>query len=364
MHLDPSAGSLERMHALVHRLCAPTCGGRAAGSPEGQAARSLLIDELEAAGVAPAGPVGFVQPVPGCAGANLLGKVPGSGPRADRFILVCAHYDHLGWHTPGREAFWGADDNAAAVAIAVEVGRALAAAPAGLGRSVLLCLFDGEEPPFFLTRGMGSESFARQPTVPLSSIDLMICMDLVGHALGTEGLPAALRQALFVLGAEKSEGTGALCDSIAGAVPGVTPVRLGIDLIPPLSDYHPFQARQVPFLFLTCGRWRHYHQVTDTPDRLDYSKMVAIARWLELLVRQAAARPEPEVLFLPGGREDGKTLHSLWQCLTLMAPWSAGAKDAMRRIEALARESRGRLLKDAELAEVQMLLGQLEALLG
>ena len=37
-------GALERMYALVHNLCAPACGGRAAGTPEGQAARALLID--------------------------------------------------------------------------------------------------------------------------------------------------------------------------------------------------------------------------------------------------------------------------------------------------------------------------------
>ncbi len=361
MHTDPQrlAGPVERMRALVQQLCSPSCGGRAPGTREGEAARSVLIAALSQAGIAPSGPVGYIQPVPGCSGANLLGQV--AQARGDRYILIGAHYDHLGWHTPNREAYWGADDNAAAVAIAIEVGRAIAAAPAGLSRQVLLCLFDGEEPPFFLTRGMGSEHWARHPTVPLSSIDLMICMDLVGHALGQEGHPATLRQALFVVGAEKSAGTAALCDGIV--VPGVAPMRLGINLFPPLSDYHPFQLRQVPFLFLTCGRWRHYHQVTDTPDRLDYPKMAAIASWVEAVVRGTAKRPE-RVAYLPDGRDDSQSLHTLWSGLSLLAPWSSTGRDGLKGVEKLIHSVQGRDLYPREFAQVLLVLAQLEGLLS
>src|SRR5580658_248502 len=186
-----SPGSQERMRALVLQLCSPACGGRASGSREGEAARALLVGALEEAGIAVAGPVGYTQPVPACGGANLLGKVPaGSGPQQghkERYILIGAHYDHLGWRSPGKDAYWGADDNAAAVAIALEVGRALSRTRADLQRTVIIALFDGEEPPFFLTRGMGSEHYTRHPTVPLDRIDLMVCLDLVGHALGQEG---------------------------------------------------------------------------------------------------------------------------------------------------------------------------------
>ena len=354
------ASPLERMRALVYQLCSPSCGGRAPGTREGEAARAVLIAALEQAGIAPAGPVGYAQPVPGCSGANLLGKV--AEARGDRYILIGAHYDHLGWHTPSREAYWGADDNAAAVAIAMEVARALAERPDGLSRQVLLCLFDGEEPPFFLTRGMGSEHWARHPTVPLDRIDLMLCMDLVGHSLGQEGHPAALRQALFVLGAEKSMGTAALCDGLAA--PGLTPMRLGIDLLPPMSDYRPFQLRQVPFLFLTCGRWRHYHQVTDTPDRLDYGKMTAIAAWVETAVRATAARPERPVVYLPDGRDDARTLNMLWSGLSLLAPWSSIGRDGLRVVEKLIHAARGRDLDAREFEQAKMVAMQLEVQLS
>ena len=106
-------------------------------------------------------------------------------------MLVGAHYDHLGKH--GSDTFYGADDNAAAVAILVEVGRALATRPPE-GRSVLLAAFDCEEPPHFCSEAMGSAHFVAHPTIPLQEIDLMVCMDLVGHAVGSERAPAEVRQ--------------------------------------------------------------------------------------------------------------------------------------------------------------------------
>ena len=143
------------------------------------------------------------QPVPGCGGANVLATLRGE---QDRWVLVAAHYDHLGGS--GRHTYHGADDNAAAVAIMIETARALRQNPPK-GRGVLFAAFDGEEPPYFLSEAMGSEHYARHPTVPLSNIDLMVCMDLVGHAVGPDGAPDEVRQSVFALGAERSEGTGA-----------------------------------------------------------------------------------------------------------------------------------------------------------
>jgi len=37
-------------------------------------------------------------------------------------------------------------------------------------------------------------------------------------------------------------------------------------------------ANGVPYFFLSCGHWAHYHQPTDTPDRLNYKKVERITR--------------------------------------------------------------------------------------
>src|SRR5688572_1665126 len=167
------------MRHLVELLCSDECAGRAPGTPGGLAARRIVMDAFREAGLAP-----VEQKIQ--VGANVLASVPGT---TDRWVLVAAHYDHLGKH--GRDIYRGADDNAAAVAILVEVGRALAREK--LKRGVIFAAFDAEEPPHYLQETMGSQEWARRPTVPLDRLDLMICMDLVGHALGPTGTPEDVR---------------------------------------------------------------------------------------------------------------------------------------------------------------------------
>jgi Zn-dependent M28 family amino/carboxypeptidase len=300
----------------------------------------LIVDAFGEAGLAV-----VEEPVPASNGVNLIATL-GQGARA---ILVGAHYDHLG--AIGGSIYWGADDNAAAVAILVEVGRALAAGPP-LPRRVILCAFDAEEPPHFLGDGMGSEHFAAR--APVDEIDLMIAMDLVGHALGPPAAPPRVRDSLFALGAETSEGTAALVDSQSSA--GLVVRRAGINVLPPLSDYHPFQRRGVPFLFLTGGRWRHYHTPEDTPEKLSYEKIAATAAWLTALVRAAALAPGPRK-FLPDGRDDASTVRALVEL-------SAELDDRIHaRAVKLLANLRERLTP-SQFMETQLLLATVESLLA
>lgn len=338
------------MRSLVSELCSEACAGRAPGTREGLAARRVVKGALRAAGLDP-----FEQEVPGCRGANVLAKLDGD---IDRYVVVGAHFDHLGRR--GQQVFWGADDNAAAVAILVRVAGALSRRRAG-GRGVIFAAFDGEEPPYFLSGGMGSQRFAKEPPVPIEKIDMMVCMDLVGHAFGPEGLPGDVRGSVFALGAERSAGTSDLVDGLSRAEPGVVVRRADVEIVPPLSDYEPFWRREVPFLFLTGGRWRHYHTPEDTPEKLDYTKMEATARWLERYVRQTCERPEDQVVFEKWAGDDAGTLRSL---IDLLGPLAAVAPEAeMARSMAeglLAAVGKNNRLPGARRGEVAMLVAALE----
>lgn len=337
------------MRELVQALCAPACAGRKPGTPGGAAARALIVSAFRQTGLDP-----FEQSVPGCGGANVLATIPGE---IDRWIVVGAHHDHLG--KSGGQVYWGADDNAAAVGILLEVAQQLARKKPR-GRGVIFASFDGEEPPYFLTAGMGSEHFARNPIVPLSQIDLMICMDLVGHGLGSEGLPDAVTQSLFALGAERSTGTAAQVDALATAEPGVILRRLDADVVPPLSDYHSFSRRDVPFLFLTAGRSRRYHTPQDTPEGLDWPKMAATARWLERYIRQTCELPAPP-RFDAKARDDVATLRSILALSRALAPYAEQARAATTLAEGLLRscDRSGRLPADLQ-PHISVLLLSLE----
>jgi len=287
--------------------------------------------------------------VPACDGVNLLAKL-GHGPR---WVIVAAHYDHLG--KAGRDIFRGADDNAAAVAILIEVARSLAARPPK-GRSVLIAAFDAEEPPHFLTEAMGSSHFCAQPPFPLESVDLMVCMDLVGHAVGPEGAPEDVRQSVFALGAERSEGTGALVDRLARSEPGVVIRRMDAETVPPLSDYWGFWRREVPFLFLTNGRWQHYHTPEDTPEKLDYDKMAATANWIEQLARA----PVKQKRKFTDGRDDAATLRTLRAVVKKIESSWPPAKMILSRLDQIEE---GNFTPD-HFTEARMALAMIESALA
>ena len=240
-------------------------------------------------------------------------------------VLLAAHYDACGSDNPG------ADDNAAAVAIVLSVAEELAKKE--LDRTVLIALFDAEEPPYFLSPVMGSQWFVDHPTVPIDAIDTMICLDLVGHALGPEGLPELVRESVFVLGAEKSTGTAALLDALP-PVAGIAARQIDNYIIPSMSDYDAFMNAGVPFLFYTMGRSEHYHAATDTPDRLDYDKMSAFATHLTDLVMALANRPDtPE--FMPDRFDDAATVATIGELLDALVPYVPAAEMAQPIVDGL-----------------------------
>jgi Zn-dependent M28 family amino/carboxypeptidase len=269
----------------------------------------------------------FEQAVPGCGGANVLAKIPGDDPR---WIVVGAHFDHLGQE--GKKTYWGADDNAAAVGVLVDVGRALARERNG--RGVILAAFDGEEPPWFATGAMGSRAFVENPPVALSDIDLMVCMDLVGHRFGPDILPDEIGHSLFALGAERSTGTLPLVRFMKRSESGLIVRTADAEIIPPLSDHEPFWRAKIPFLFLSAGRSRVYHTPEDTPDKLDHAKIAATSRWLERFVRASRTRDE-RIEFDEHGSGDAVTLDELDEMTEALSSISTEAQFARRRVQHL-----------------------------
>jgi Zn-dependent M28 family amino/carboxypeptidase len=332
---------------LVEALCSDECAGRAPGTAGGKAARRIVMDAFRSAGLTPT-----EQPIE--VGANVLATRPG---KTDRWVMLAAHYDHLG--KDGKDIYRGADDNAAAVAIMIEVARRLAPAP--LDRGVIFAAFDAEEPPHFLQNTMGSQEWVRRPTIPLERLDLMICMDLVGHAFGPPGTPEDVRQTVFALGAERSAGTAAHVDRLSRAVPGVVLRRTDAEIIPPLSDYDAFWKKEIPFLFLSCAHGRHYHTPEDTPAWLDWDKMEATARWLERFVRETCARPEAKIAWAPGVRDDASTLRTLIEIgrslMDVLPQAAEGLAFASGLLAACGKDGK---LPEARRADLRMLAQVLE----
>jgi hypothetical protein len=145
-------------------------------------------------------------------------------------------------------------------------------------------------------------------------IHAAIIMDLVGHdvsihssmlglvpqvggmlrklpGLADRDIPLpVLHPLLFITGTESHPD---LQDVIteAGVAAGLTLVSTLNRYVGDMSDHGIFRENGVPYFFLSCGRWTHYHQPTDTPDRLNYRKMEAINRQVCELLRALDGRP-------------------------------------------------------------------------
>lgn len=109
--------------------------------------------------------------------ANVIGYVPGTS-RPDSFIVITAHYDHLGMMGE-KTLFPGANDNASGVALLLALAKQYAKNPAPY--SVAFMAFAGEEAGL-----RGSEFYTNNPLVPLSSISFLLNTDLAGT--GEDGI--------------------------------------------------------------------------------------------------------------------------------------------------------------------------------
>ena len=240
--------------------------GRMVGSPGHARARHYLERRLGELGLVPyrggTFALSYRHSRGGVESHNLVGVIPGTD-RGLPPLVIGAHYDSV-------IAAPSADDNAAAVAIALSSAAALGATPRA--RDIVIALFDAEEPPYFLGPDMGSVRFCASQA-DARGFHAALVMDLVGHDFALP-LPD-LANLLVAVGIESSGALPGLVDACPR--PAALPlVVVQNDVVGDVSDHHAFRLRGVPYLFLTCGRWAHYHQETDTPDRLAWDKMALI----------------------------------------------------------------------------------------
>ncbi|WP_293826467.1 M28 family peptidase [uncultured Brevundimonas sp.] len=240
--------------------------GRDTGSEGGERARAYIVSRLEAMGVQPA-PFGRLQPfqAPGRTregvkrfnGVNIVGLIPGARV-ADRYIVVTAHYDHVGANDG--QIYHGADDNASGVATMLELARRLKANPPE--HSVLIVALDGEE------RGLlGAREFVKAPPVPLSAVSLNLNFDMTARA-ETDGH-------LWVTGTYQHPDLRPILEPVTaqGAVSFAfgkdTPRDTGENNWVDASDHAAFHAAGVPFLYMGVDYHPDYHRPSDTFERID-----------------------------------------------------------------------------------------------
>ncbi|WP_437622570.1 M20/M25/M40 family metallo-hydrolase [Sorangium sp. So ce1151] len=213
--------------------------------------------------------------------SNVVGLLPArdGSPHAGEYIVLGAHFDHLGFggnsysRAPGVHAVHpGADDNASGTAMLLEVARRLAALPARPDRNVLFIAFGAEE-----LGTLGSRHFVDHPPAALAGMKPVVAMinaDMVGRMREDK---------LLVDGLGTSPAWKPIVDDAARGL-GIA-LQYGVEGFG-ASDHASFTASRVPVAFLFTGVHEDYHRPSDTADKINAA---GVSRCAVLTARMALA---------------------------------------------------------------------------
>ncbi len=191
--------------------------------------------------------------------ANVIGLLRGS-TRPDSFIVIGAHYDHLG--QMGRQTtFPGAHDNASGTAMMLDLARHFSLPENRPAYSLLFMAFGAEEAGL-----VGSSYFVDEdPLVPLKKIRFVINLDLMGG--GSEGITvvnATSHDAEYRYLVKRNDSLYQLPKVVARENTRN-------------SDHYPFSRRKVPAFFIyTLGDVTAYHNVFDVAQALPFARYDAV----------------------------------------------------------------------------------------
>ena len=211
---------------------------------------------------------------------NVVGYLPGE---SSEFLVIGAHYDHLGLGQQFSMApnmagkpHYGADDNASGTAGVIELAKRFGAM-ANRKRGILFMAFAGEELGL-----LGSSFFVNNPQLPLARAVTMINMDMIGRVkdgrvfVGGSGTGSSLKAVL-----DGTQSHGLKFDTSETAGYGS-------------SDHTSFTTKQVPVLFFFSGLHADYHKPSDTWDKINAVDAVRLLAYVGEVAEKLISQDRPQ----------------------------------------------------------------------
>ena len=261
----------EVLNAHVTYLASEELEGRGLGTKGKDLAEKYIVSAFEKAGLSPLKEGSFIEnfnsksDLAWIEATNIVGVIPGSDATLkNEYIVIGAHYDHLGYKLEGKEKiiFPGADDNASGVAMLLELAKTLNKPAFKQKRTIIFVAFDAEESGL-----LGSENFIENldPSIK-SNIKAMFSFDMVGMLGANKGL---ILKGLG--GIEKGKDVALIAASKQG-IP-LLDTSSNVEL---RTDTKSFGDAGIPAVHVFTGLKSPYHRPEDTADLLDYAGMIKI----------------------------------------------------------------------------------------
>ena len=278
----------QRLEAHVSTLCSHPAGRNFVEKEGLAAARAYIASKFEASGYQ----VRYLEyEISGDRFANIEVTRQGTS-HADEIVLVGAHYDAV-LGAPG------ANDNGSGVAALLELADRFKDVDSP--RSIRFVAFVNEEPPHFLQQTMGSNVYARQVANEKQNIVAMYALETIGYFSDEPGsqhypplfslfYPSAGNFIAFV---GNLSSRGLVTRSLRSFRAHASFPSEGIaapEFVPGInwSDHWSFWKQGYPAVMITDTapyRYPHYHSPWDTPDKVNYEKMVPLVLGVEEMLK-------------------------------------------------------------------------------
>lgn len=191
---------------------------------------------------------------------NIIGYIEGTN-KTDSTLIYCAHYDHLGGM--GDVFFPGANDNAAGIAMLIELAKYYKSNPHRY--NIIFIAFGGEEVGL-----LGSKYFVENSPIDLTKIKFLMNLDLVGT--GVDGI-TVVNGSVFKTEFEKLQKINENNNLLSQIKPRGKAAN---------SDHYWFTEKGAPSFFIyAMGKPNHYHDINDTGIDLKLEKFEEIQTLLK-----------------------------------------------------------------------------------
>ncbi len=258
---------------------------------------------------------------------NVVALLQGNDKNLENeYIVVGAHFDHLGMGGPGSGSratdtiavHNGADDNASGVATLIQLAEKLAAEKSNK-RSIIFATFSAEEMGL-----VGSKAFVNKPPVETEKMVAMFNFDMVGRLDETTN-------ALSIGGSQTSKESEALMTdlntdfSLAFSPEGVGP-----------SDHASFYLQNIPVFFISTGAHPDYHTPADDAEFINYEGTKKVADYAVRLIENIANR-ETDLTFQESGPKFQRSRGGRYKVTFGVMPDFAGVEKRGLRIDAVTK---------------------------
>lgn len=278
-----SQTALNRIKQDIFVLASDSLMGRSAGTKYGDKAAKYIFSRFEENGMEPK----YQSIKTTTTEKNIYAVIEGSDPiLKNEFIIMGAHYDHLGYKTKTKSGiidtivYNGADDNASGTSLVLELGRMIAKNKGDFKRSVVIIAFDSEE-----TGLNGSSYFAnsedRYNDVIISkNTKLMMSLDMVGWLKQSKKLTISGIGLLdnpyqyFDKLSLKGDNTIKFKDFSRSLFTG--------------SDHMPFLNKNIPAFHVTTGIKSPYHKPGDDAELIDCEGILELTNYFYDVVKNFA----------------------------------------------------------------------------